>query len=163
MPQLAASGPTRSAVAALLLAACAVGLTTITACTKVKRSIPVVAYSDDGQYLEPQYGRGLVAAAESPIPDVAVPIGFVLVRSQSSAEFDGTNRTLTHVYQGRADLEELRFFLDRNLTRSGWKASGPASAPTRTYTKGGELLNLGVGSDGKRVTVTAVIFPASDI
>ena len=167
-PLIAGLCPRRAASvgrsAALTLALCCVfGSPLHLGCTQVKKRIPVVAYSDDGQYLEPQYGRGLVAAAESPIPDVPVPIGFVLVRSQSDAQFDGTHRTLTHVYQGRADLEELRFFFDRSLTRSGWQATGPASAPIRTYTKGGELLNLGICSDGQRATVTAVIFPASAV
>jgi hypothetical protein len=136
-----------------------IALIALPACNSMKQRIPVVAYSSDGDYLEPQYGRGLVIDEQSTIPDVPKPIGFVLVRSQSSASFDGSARTLTHVYQGRASVDELLEFFRRVLKGNGWQVAGPTDAPILSYVKGSESLNLSVGSDGKRATVTLVIYP----
>ena len=129
------------------------------ACRQVKQRMPVVAYSDDGDYLEPQYGTGLVADRNSPVPDVPKPIGFVLVRSKSSAGYEGDARSLTHIYQGRADLDELKHFYAQQLNRSGWQRFGPSESPIFAGRKGPETLNLSLAGDGKRSTVTVVIYP----
>ena len=141
-----------------LAAAVAAVAATGTACTQVKTKIPVVAYSDDGEYLEPQYGRGLVRNASAPLPDVPAPIGFKLVRSRSSAAFDGASRTLTHIYQGRARRGELLNYYREVLDESGWRRVGPQDAPILSYQNPTERLSLSVADDGKRATVTIVIF-----
>ena len=129
------------------------------ACTQVKTRIPVVAYSDDGEYLEPQYGRGLVRSSDAALPDVPSPIGFKLVRSRSSASFDGAARTLTHIYQGRTRRGDLLNYYRNVLEENGWRPVGPRDAPILSYENDAERLSLSVADDGKRATVTVVVYP----
>ncbi|RMH22350.1 MAG: hypothetical protein D6698_01275, partial [Gammaproteobacteria bacterium] len=84
----------------MVLATCLMGsLPLLVGCKSnpVKRvpfQVPVVAFTDDGQYLPQRVGPGLVADLDSPIPDVPMPIGFKPVISRCSSSFDGVARTV---------------------------------------------------------------------
>ena len=73
------------------------------ACTGSDGAFPIWVYSDDGDLLAKPSGGGLVVDPDSPIPDVPKPIGFVPVPSKSSVSTADGQRTVTHVYQGRAN------------------------------------------------------------
>ncbi|MFA9476713.1 hypothetical protein ACERK3_00260 [Phycisphaerales bacterium AB-hyl4] len=147
----------RSAMAMLLVALVA----TLGACTE--QSVPRIAYSDDGQYLRPAAGPGLVAKDTSPIPDVPLPIGFVGVPSRSQADFDGQVRHVHHVYQGRANTAEVVNFYRRQLPRKDWASLGREQEDDGTtvmrFTKGHESLNIRVGVRHSVVTVIVNIGP----
>jgi hypothetical protein len=113
---------------------------------KVPFEVPVVAWNDDGEYLAKRVGPGLVAAVDSPIPDVPMPIGFKPVVSQCSSSFDGVARTVTHVYQGRARAVEAVLFYRQQLPAAGWvpveRTVHEDNSTGLHYVKGAESLAL---------------------
>lgn len=121
----------------------------------------------DGQpLLRSAAGRALVADDASPLPDVPVPLRFVLMPERSSASPSpgaGLARRVTHVYQGRAGYDQLSTFFTEHLARRGWRPdpAGPASGPIRTYRKGPEQLHLSLSEAGGVATVSVLIGPAA--
>ncbi len=116
--------------------------------------------STDGRPLLRSTGAGLVVDDRSPLPDVPVPLRFVLVPSRSSATpsaGSGLARDVTHVYQGRADYDLLSNFFTDQLARHGWRPdpAGPGSGPIRAYLKGPEQLHLSL-SEVRGVATVAV-------
>lgn len=128
---------------------------------KVPFQVPVVAFNDDGEYLPKRVGPGLVAATESPIPDVPMPIGFKPVVSQCSSSFDGVVRTVTHVYQGRARAAEAVLFYKQQLPLFGWELSDKQvhedNSTTLYYTKGAESLSMRLSNRFNTTTIEAYI------
>lgn len=96
------------------------GLIAGVGCRNQKVSLPGVNFTDDGVFVPPQAGRGLVADPASPIPDVPKPIGFVPVSSRSGHEMAGDQRYIEHVYQGRGTPTEASRFYTRQLPANGW-------------------------------------------
>ena len=123
--------------------------------------LPVVAFSDDGAFLTRQFGDGLVVDERSPIPDVPKPMRFEPVPSRCSSSFDGYARTVTHVYQGRADFEDILAFYQVQIPAHGWRPAGnpAADGPIQSYAKGPESLQVSVSSAGGVATITVVIRP----
>lgn len=123
--------------------------------------VPVVAFNDDGEYLPKRVGPGLVAATESPIPDVPMPIGFKPVVSQCSSSFDGVARTVTHVYQGRARAAEAVLFYYQQLPLFGWEQADRQThedgSTTLFYTKGAESLSMRLSNRFNTTTIEAYI------
>ncbi len=155
--------PTRRHVAALMLAAVALALPAalIAGCTSDAGPLPALAYSDDGAYLPHQLAKGLVRDESSPIPDIPKPMRFVVVPSRSSNSFDGRARTVTHVYQGRAKLDDLRIFYLDQFNNHGWRPA-PGYANDHlilAYVKGPEMVQLALSYAGGVSTVTVLIRP----
>ena len=113
-------------------------------CQNVKT--PVIAFTDDGDYLGYKGGKGLVAADESPIPDVPMPIGFKPVISKSSSSFDGVVRTVNHVYQGRARHADAVAFYRGILPIHGWqfisRSDQTDGSTIQYFSKGRESLEV---------------------
>ncbi len=124
---------------------------------RVPFDVPVVAWNDDGEYLPKRVGPGLVAAVDSPIPDVPMPIGFKPVVSQSSSSFDGAARTVTHVYQGRSRAVETVLFYRQQLPLHDWlpvdKQTHDDGSTSLYYTKGAESLGLRLSERFKTATI----------
>jgi len=153
----------------MVLATCLMGsLPLLVGCKSnpVKRvpfQVPVVAFTDDGQYLPQRVGPGLVADLDSPIPDVPMPIGFKPVISRCSSSFDGVARTVTHVYQGRATAAETAIFYRQQLPFFKWELQNRTDQEDGSiilnYTKGREALNVRVSSRFNVSTVEVYITP----
>jgi hypothetical protein len=130
---------------------------------RVPFEVPVVAWNDDGEYLPKRVGPGLVAAEGSPIPDVPMPIGFKPVVSRCSSSFDGTARTVTHVYQGRARAAEAVLFYRQQLPLHGWspvdKQVHDDGSTSLYYTKGAESLGMRLSGRFKTATIEVYITP----
>jgi len=113
-------------------------------CQNVKT--PVIAFTDDGDYLGYKGGKGLVASDESPIPDVPMPIGFKPVVSKSSSSFDGNVRTVNHVYQGRARHADAVAFYRNILPIYDWefvsRSDQTDGSTIQYFTKGRESLEV---------------------
>lgn len=110
-------------------------------------------------------GSGLVVDDRSPVPDVPVPLRFVLIPARSAAFASagtGQPRDVTHVYEGRADYDQLAAFFSRELSRHGWRPdpAGPASGPIRAYLKGPERLHLSL-SEARGVATIALRIAAA--
>ena len=139
--------------ASLLFVVCATGF--VGGCSYIKT--PVLAFSDNGDYLEPTVGDGLVASPESYIPDVPFPIGFKAVPSQCTSSFDGRVRTITHLYQGHAKLGETEQFYMTQLPRNDWRFTDSTSVgetTSTTYTKGAERLTVQTDHSYGVMTIT---------
>ena len=95
--------------------------------------IPGIAMSDDGRYLEPQGSRGLVVSRESPVRDVPMPIGFVLIDSRSRNLTTSNHRFIEHFYQGRAQRKDLLDFYRRSTNRRGWQPQREQTAGAATW------------------------------
>lgn len=123
---------------------------------------PVLAFTDDGEYLQPTVGEGLVASPESFIPDVPMPVGFRAVASQCTSSFDGRARSVHHVYQGHAKTAAAAAFYQDQLPEHGWAFTGAhnvSDTATLTYTKGGESLTVETRQGYGVTTVTIDIAP----
>ncbi|MEX0655014.1 MAG: hypothetical protein WD534_00515 [Phycisphaeraceae bacterium] len=131
------------------------------ACTQ--QSLPRAAFTDDGDYLPPQSGPGLVARDRSPIPDVPLPIGFVAVPSRSEARIGASAREVRHVYQGRSNTAEVVNFYRQHLPRHGWSSQGRERDADGTtvmrYTKGPESLRVRIGERHSVVTTIVTLGP----
>jgi hypothetical protein len=127
---------------------------------RVPFKVPVVAWTDDGDYLPKRVGPGLVAMENSPIPDVPMPIGFKPVRSECSSSFDGMSRTVSHVYQGRARAAEVVLFYSQQLSLHGWqrveKQNHDDNSTSLHYTKGAE--SLGIRFSDRHGTTTIEVY-----
>jgi len=112
-------------------------------CAHIKT--PVVAFSDDGEYLPGEVGDGLVAAPNPLIPDVPMPVGFRAVATQSSWHFDGRVRVVHHVYQGQANQGDGIEFYQRVLPAHNWNLVDMQAVGKSTvmrYAKGPERLTV---------------------
>lgn len=129
-------------------------------CQHVKT--PVLAFSDDGDYLPPAVGDGLVASPESYIPDVPMPVGFKAVASQCTSSFDGQVRTVYHVYQGHTRASAAAAFYQNVLPQHGWEfvdAQNVSNSATQNFTKGRERLTIESRHAYGVTTVTIDIAP----
>lgn len=112
-------------------------------CSYVKT--PAVAFSDDGDYLPPDVGKGLVVAPNPLIPDVPMPVGFKAVPSQSFWRYDGQVRVVRHVYQGHCKQGEVVEFYQRVLPEHNWTLvdmQGVGESTVVRYAKGPENLAI---------------------
>jgi hypothetical protein len=138
-------------IALVLAAATAVG------CSE---KVHVLSLSSDGQYLAPQIGPGLVARPDSPIPDLPMPIGFVIVVDQSRVESRGLSRYVRHVYQGRASMADATRFYRHHAPLQQWRSLGEQTQDGQTvmwYAKGSERLTLQLARRGGIVSVVVWI------
>lgn len=130
---------------------------------RVPFQVPVVAFTDEGEYLPKRVGPGLVAMNDSPIPDVPMPIGFKPLVGQSSSSFDGVSRTVTHIYQGRARAAETVLFYRQQLPLFGWEPVGKQVGEDGTtslhYTKGAESLGMRLSDRFNTATIEVYITP----
>lgn len=130
---------------------------------RVPFQVPVVAFNDDGEYLPKRVGPGLVAATESPIPDVPMPIGFKPVVSQCSSSFDGVARTVAHVYQGRARAAEAVLFYRQQLPLFNWEPTDMQThedgSTSLYYTKGAESLGMRLNNRFNTTTIEVYVTP----
>jgi len=127
-----------------------------TGCSYVKT--PVLAFSDDGDYLQRDVGPGLVASPNPLIPDVPMPIGFKAVTSQSTWHYDGRVRVVNHVYQGHAKQGDTVAFYQQALPDNHWTLTDIQSvgdATVMNYTKGPERLELNA-SQGWGITTIKI-------
>lgn len=119
--------------------------------------------SDDGQLLAAPTGRGLVARSPSPVADLPMPIGFVMVQSRSRASVEPGRRMVTHVYQGRAAFADVIEFYRSELRRHGWRVRGERiegqTAVTLTATKADEAARVEVDRRDAVITVELTIAP----
>lgn len=126
-------------------------------------SYPVVAWTDDGDYLPQRAGPGLVAAEQSPIPDVPMPIVFMAVPSRCSSSFDGVARTVIHVYQGRAKTSETALFYRQQLPLFNWQFEdrqvNENGSVIMYYNKGAESLALQLSDKHTIATIEIYITP----
>lgn len=146
---------TRLTLHTLVLAAL---LLPVLGCGYVKT--PVVAFSDDGQYLPRDVGDGLVAAPDSKIPDVPMPIGFKADRNKSHWTWNGRARTVYHVYQGHAKQGDAVEFYQRTLPDYGWSLvdiQSVADSAVVRYTKGPEQLAITTSQGWGVSTITIEI------
>ena len=106
---------------------------------------PVVAFTDDGDFLPQDVGDGLVASPNPLIPDVPMPVGFKAVPSQSNWRYDGQVRVVNHVYQGHAKQGDAVEFYQRTLPDYNWTMTDMQSVGEATvmrYVKGPEQLAI---------------------
>lgn len=106
---------------------------------------PAIAFSDDGEYLPQDVGRGLVSSPDSKIADVPMPIGFKPVGSKCSWGWDGRARVVHHVYQGHSKQGDVVEFYQRTLSDHGWSMVDMQSISDSTvirYSKGVEQMAI---------------------
>ncbi len=145
------------------LASLGLGLV-VPACNGPVRVRPLGGMTDDRQRLDPRTGPGLVADPASPIPDVPIPVGFKALPALCAVELTPQGRSVEHVYQGLADMEDAASFYSTNLWRFGWVREsmeitpGKEPAAVLAYTKGPERLDIQALGDG-RVTLQINISP----
>jgi len=122
-----------------------------------------VAYSDNGQYLPPQAGPGLVADPQAAIPDVPEPIGFKPLVDRSHRSSSSAGRHVKYWYQGQADSAEVQLFYRRQLPKDGWhfvNVQHPADGSTvLRYTKGREALRVRLNQTHAVTTLVLTIEP----
>lgn len=129
-----------------------------TGCSYVKT--PVLAFSDDGDYLPGKVGTGLVASPTPLIPDVPMPVGFKAVPSQSHWHFDGRVRVVNHVYQGQAKDGDAAAFYRLVLPQNDWAmidSQAIGDTVILRYTKGPESLSVTCDPGWSVTTVTISI------
>ena len=125
-------------------------------CTQEVR-LPGVPFSDEGAYLPPKAGPGVVAAERSYIPDVPIPIGFKPLPKRSSSSADAYARTVHHVYQGHASSAEVVLFYRQHLGNYHWNYVGREQADDSLivhYTKGPEQLRIAARQQFGLTTIT---------
>lgn len=146
--------------AATVVACLALAFALLPGCTTDLGPLPVAAYSDDGAYLPHQLAEGLVIDEASPLPDVPKPLRFVVVPSRSTASTDGRARTVSHIYQGRANVNDLTTFYRDQLANHGWKFQpGGDTGPIFSATKNNEWVQVALSRAGGVSTVTVLIRP----
>ncbi|MEM7575939.1 MAG: hypothetical protein AAF328_00570 [Planctomycetota bacterium] len=138
----------------------AAALLVFAGCTADRGVLPVAAFSDDGAYLPLQLAEGLVVDDASPLPDLPKPLRFVVVPSRSTASTDGRARTVTHIYQGRANVDDLTSFYREQLSNNGWQfLPGGNEGPIFSATKNQEWAQVALSRAGGVSTVTLLIRP----
>lgn len=137
-----------------LLMVLGLGMAAAFGCEQRPVAIPPFGVSNDFRVLPGQPGPGLVAASESPIPDVPMPIGFRPLPKLCSAAIEGASgaRRVHHVYQGMGSAGEAVGFYRQQLPTRGWQLVGlsggnEADAVLR-YTKGPEQMDIRVRGGG---------------
>ena len=131
-------------------------LLTAAGCSHIKT--PAVAFTDDGELLAQDVGKGLVRSPNPLIPDVPMPVGFKAVASQCSFQYDGNVRVVQHVYQGHAEPGDAAEFYQRTLPSNNWKLvdiQALGGATMLRYTKGPELLRI-TAQDGWAVSTITI-------
>ena len=116
--------------------------------------------SDDGQMLPDRAGAGLVNRTRTPIPDVPMPVGFVLLSSKSHASVVNGERNVTHVYQGRATYAETVEFYRRLTPASGWRLARDVTEVDEIvmgFAKGRETLELRISHPRDVATVKVLL------
>jgi hypothetical protein len=127
-------------------------------------SLPLM--SDDNQLLPPRAGEGLVAKPNSPIGDAPMPIGFVIVESQSRAHATGGSRTIHHVYQGQGTRADVVNFYRATLSQYQWEHKSESITDKKidlSWTKGREVLLMNIVTRGGVTTIELDIHNASDM
>ncbi len=120
----------------------AVGLLawTLTGC----EDIPAV--SNEGKFLDPQQGQGLVRASSSPIPDLPIPVGFTPLAQSSRSYAVPGGRFVEHHYQGRSSLSAAAEFYRQAMLSQDWRLSWERNDEPRVWVaqavKGREVLDL---------------------
>ncbi len=117
---------------------------------------PVVAFSDDGDYLQREVGRGLVADPNPLIPDVPMPVGFKAL-NESNWRYDGRVRVVNHIYQGHAKPGDAVAFYQRTLPGHDWlmvDMQGVGESTILRYTKGPEQLSVSAEDSWGVATIT---------
>jgi hypothetical protein len=112
-------------------------------CSSIKT--PAVAFTDDGEFLPQDVGKGLVRSPNPLIPDVPMPVGFKAVASQCFFQYDGSVRVVQHVYQGHAEPGDAAEFYQRTLPSNNWSMidiQAVGEATVLRYTKGPEQLKI---------------------
>ncbi len=139
-------------------------------CNKGGQGIfPMIAYSDDGDFLPKPSGAGLVMAPDAEIPDVPRPVGFVGVPSKSTSSVDPLTgiRTVYHVYQGRSNTQDAAAYFRRNLDDFGWKLdgfdTGDPRATLQSYVKGPEQLRIAITGDKGITTLAVTLSPVAPV
>lgn len=116
--------------------------------------------SDDGRWLPPATGEGLVARRDSPIPDVPMPVGFVGVASRSQSSVVDDVRVVHHLYQGQAGVADAITFYRRELPAQGWRLISSqieVQPAVLLYQKGREQLQISVVRRHRVVSITVSI------
>ena len=127
---------------------------------------PRLLYTDDGQYLPPQQGAGLVPQLEPAIPDVPLPVGFKLLRDRGHVQITDGGRSVHHVYQGRGKQAEAVSYFRQNLRRHGWERTRPPyedeedGSISLAYSNGRERLDIHLRERVQRLTVDVRLEPA---
>ena len=135
-------------------------------CQPQKVSVPGVPMTDEGRLIPRQAGPGLVAAPESPIPDVPVPIGFEPVVGQSWSRPGGGARLVEHLYQGVGSVPEAVRFYRQHLWQEDWQFVERREAPggaVLLYQKGPEQLRLRIWEARKITNVVVQIAPQGQL
>jgi len=116
--------------------------------------------SDDARWLTAPMGPGIIPREDSPIPDLPMPIGFVVLADQSRVEIVGDQRYVLHVYQGQSPFAEVLRFYRQQTARNDWRPIGEDGKPPRQllwYEKGPEQLSIQLDRVGNIVTATVFI------
>jgi len=124
----------------------------------------VTRYSDDKQPLPPRTGEGLVLKPNSPIGDAPMPIGFVVVESQSRAHASAGSRTIHHVLQGQATRADVVNFYRATLSQYQWERKSEVIGPSQidlAWTKGREVLTIKLTTKGSIAKVELDIHNAT--
>lgn len=128
--------------------------------TALAAGCSLAALSDDGRILEPQVGRALVPSLEPGVPDLPMPVGFVLLTKPSRAYAIGDGRYIEHYYQGQANLADAVAYYREQLARHGWtrvRETAENSVHQLRYQKGRETLGLRISKQGRVVDVALQI------
>ncbi len=126
----------------------------------------LVVFSDDGQYLDPPIGTGVVLdAQQAVIPDCPPPVGFVPIADACAVSVTpGGARSVYHLYQGRSAPREVQAAYRRNLPHYDWELAGTVDDPDTGYPalifhKGIEELYVRVRQDRSKTTLVIEIAP----
>lgn len=121
------------------------------------------AYSDDGQYLPPPPGPGLIVNADSLIPDVPTPIGFKPLADRSYNHSTQVARDLKYWFQGQGQLAEAELFYRRELAEHHWRFLSREDAPDGSvvlrFTKAPEALRVRLAQTHAVTTIVITIHP----
>jgi hypothetical protein len=124
---------------------------------------PMVFYSEDDQRLSAPTGVALVPQEGSPVQDVPLPDGFVVLASRSHASRPSDTRTVDHWYQGRANFHRIIDFYHEQLARHRWDKLSDDQNQGDTivmhYYKGREDLELHITKPDRVATVHLMIRP----
>ncbi|QQE11632.1 hypothetical protein JD969_19450 [Planctomycetota bacterium] len=126
----------------------------------------LVGYTDDWQPLQKQAGPGLVADPTSPIPDVLIPIGFKPIPSRCTSTSDGIYRTVSHTYQGKANIAELIQYFQAHLPDANWQMINriddlATNSLILNWSKGMEDLRITLSKRSSVSTITISLQPRS--
>jgi hypothetical protein len=103
----------------------------------------------------------LVERRDSPIVDVPMPVGFVMIESKSRSYGSATEgRFVEHYYQGRASKADTLNFYREALSKNQWtlrSEQNQAGTIVLQYAKGREDLNIRITEPSEVTTVQIVV------